>query len=95
MSRILQTFKETIRNPYSFPGGYTIALYFLDGERVCTKCARDEWKLICDDTINGWGQWQAGYAGVYWEGPPQDCVHCYDPQDSEYGDPDEVSDAQV
>lgn len=88
---ILRTFKETIRSPYAWPGGYTVALYFADGERVCTGCARDEWKLICDDTINGWGQWRAGFAGVYWEGPPEYCTHCNEPQVSEYGDPDEVT----
>mgnify|MGYP003629608682 FL=1 len=87
-NNILNTFKETIRKPYAWPGGYTIALYLSDGERICAPCARDEWRLIVGDTIDGYGSWQAGFAGVYWEGPSQLCCHCNEPQDSEYGDPD-------
>jgi hypothetical protein len=94
-TNILRTFKETIRSPLAWPGGYTVALYFADGERVCTGCAREEWREIVGDTLNGWGQWRAGFAGVYWEGPPEYCTHCNEPQASEYGDPDEIPDTDT
>ena len=87
-TNILHTFKETIRKPYTWPGGYAIALYLSDGERICAACARDEWRTICNDTIDGYGDWQAGFVGVHWEGPPEYCAHCNEPQESTYGDPD-------
>lgn len=85
---ILATFKSTIRSPYTSVGSYTIALYFADGERVCAPCAKEDWREICGDTMEGYGSHQAGFVGVYWEGPAQHCVGCNKPQDSEYGDPD-------
>ena len=84
----LHALKEAIRRPYCWPGGYTIALYLRDSERICNRCAREEWREIVYDSINGYGTWQAGYTDVHWEGPPQDCIHCNEPQSSEYGDPD-------
>ena len=86
---ILAAFKQAIRSQYRgrLRGGYTIALYMMNGERICNSCAREQWPEICSDTIDGYGQWQAGHTEVYWEGPPQHCVQCNKPQDSEYGDP--------
>lgn len=83
---VLMTFKDAIRKPFTFPGGYTIALYLSDNERICQQCARDCWKEICHDTIHGYDrQWEAGFAGIHWEGPDELCVQCNKPQPSEYG----------
>jgi len=82
----LQEFKTVIRAPYAWPGGYEIALYFKDGERICVSCAKDNWKEIVDDTQNGWGQWQAGFTGVHWEGPADFCCQCNKEMPTEYGE---------
>jgi hypothetical protein len=84
----LHRFKQTIRRPNTKLGGYAIGLYLQDGERICIKCARDNWFEIVSDTLDGVGSWQAGFVGAYWEGPPMYCVQCNEPQASEYGDPD-------
>lgn len=80
----LHRFKDTIRRPYLLDG-YEIGLYLQDGERICIKCARDNWFEIVSDTLDGVGSWQAGFVGPYWEGPPVCCVQCNEPQPSEYG----------
>lgn len=86
MTSILHTFKATIRKPYSDYGGYTIGLYLTGGERICPGCAREEWREIVGDTLNGYGSSQARAVGVRWEGPPEHCVQCNEPQSSEYGE---------
>ena len=95
---ILSAFKGVIRLERSvWAGGhkYSKALYTMDNERICNTCAREQWPDICRDTINGYGQWQAGYIEVYWEGPPQHCLECNEPQHSEYGDPcEDITPAQ-
>ena len=63
----LHALKEAIRRPYCWPGGYTIALYLRDNERICNRCAREEWREIVYDSINGYGTCQAGYTDIYWE----------------------------
>ena len=82
------TFKDTIRKPFTFPGGYTIALYLSDGERICNKCVVENWKEICEHTIYGYG-YGAGFAGIHWEGPDQHCVQCSKAMPSEYGESNE------
>jgi len=84
----LHLFKQALRKPFAWPGGYEIALYFTGGERICRDCCREEWREICYDTLHGYGQYQAGFAGVYWEGPAQHCVQCNKEMPSEYGDPE-------
>lgn len=83
--------KEAIRNPYAWPGGYTMRLYMTDGECLCRSCAlanlpelyraaiagnpRDSWAIMAHD--------------VHWEGPADHCVQCNGVLPSEYGDPNE------
>ena len=50
--------KQAIRDGHAWPGGYTIYLIADDCQPICTKCARQEWKNICDsmykDIKDGW-----------------------------------------
>lgn len=82
--------KEALRNPYAWPGGYTMRLCMADGECLCRSCAlanlpelyraaiagnpRDSWAIMAHD--------------VRWEGPADYCAHCGGILPSEYGDPD-------
>ena len=81
----LHLFKQVLRKPFA-SGFYEVALYLTDGERICRDCCREEWREICRDSLNGYGQWQAGFANVYWEGPAQHCVQCNKEMPSEYGE---------
>ncbi len=84
----LHRFKETIRRSSAKLSGYAIGLYLQNGERICIKCARDNWFEIVSDTLDGVGSWQAGWTLLHRPGPPQYCIHCNEPQYSEYGDTD-------
>lgn len=86
----LKEIKEAVRAHYAFPGGYEMHLVMNDGESMCMKCARKEWRSIYRETkhwIGGDRQWQTIGADVYWEGPPMECCHCGEPLESAYGDP--------
>jgi hypothetical protein len=86
---ILAQFKNAIRNPITFPGGYTKAMYMADGERICRSCARDCWREIVQSTLHGFKDgWSAMGVDVHWEGPAEMCDHCCAVLPSEYGDPD-------
>lgn len=81
--------REALRNPCTFPGGYTKAIYLSDGERICPECARKQYRQISRSTRQ---QARDGWAllgiDIYWEGPPEYCVQCNKKLPSEYGDPD-------
>ena len=85
----LQQFKDAIRNPYSFPGGYEKAMYLSDGERICRSCCVEEWREIVDAHIrNDASGWKPMVVGIRWEGPDDYCCQCNEALPSEYGDPD-------
>jgi hypothetical protein len=90
-SPILEQVKNAIRNPYAWPGGYPVYVIMSDGEMLCPKCARAEYKQIVRDTkTTDRGCWTAAGADVYWEGADQHCAHCNEPLPSAYGDPSEA-----
>ena len=81
--------RQTLRHPFAWPGGYDLAIYLSDGERICHKCARENYRQIISSTRNKEQDgWAFGKVSVHWEGPPEFCVQCGDEQESEYGDPD-------
>lgn len=86
---LTRTLRETLREPYAWPGGYTKAIYLADGERICPKCARENYHRISQSTRE---QARDGWAllciEAYWEGPPEHCVECNIEMPSEYGDPE-------
>jgi hypothetical protein len=85
--------KHALRNPFAFPGGYTLAFYCWDGERLCPKCVRAEFKQVVREKATplprSYHQWRVDYIDVHWEGPPDFCAHCNVELPSEYGDPDQ------
>jgi hypothetical protein len=83
--------KSWLKNAITFPGGYTIGMYLVDGERLCQKCALENWKEIVGETLHpgrGDPSWGIACLGVYWEGPPEPCCQCSKIFESEYGDPE-------
>ena len=83
--------KRALRQPFSSPDGYELAIYMVDGERICRDCVKENFYQICTETRSpnsgdrGWGILGVD---VYWEGPPEFCAHCNKELASEYGDPD-------
>jgi len=73
---------------YAWPGGYSIVYYMADGEPLCPKCMNEERPEADPD---GWREsdWTLAEAGVRWEGPAEQCMHCGKDMPSEYGDPEE------
>ena len=88
-----KTLKEAIRQPYAWPGGYQLYLLMSDGEALCMKCARSEFRALLEamrDNDNS--GWRPEAVDIYWEGPPMNCAHCGREMVSEYGDPAEEGD---
>ncbi len=89
----LTAVKDMIRAPYAWPGAYSKTLLMSDGECLCGKCVKSEFKAIVQSTIqsgHGWpvDGWTAETAFIHWEGEPIVCAHCNADIDSVYGVPD-------
>ena len=81
--------KMVARQPIAFPGGYSVLLLLADGETLCPKCIRSEWRNIVDDIKAGYNSgWTPEASYIHWEGPSEYCAHCNTELPSEYGDPD-------
>ena len=84
---ILQTVKHAIRSGYAWPGGYRLNIVMVDGELLCTACARENYRQIVRETIqNTHSGWAAVGADVHWEGSAEYCAHCNTILESEYGE---------
>lgn len=86
---ILAQVKRAIREPYAWPGGYPVYTVMEDGELLCPKCARENFKQIARDTAAAWrGSWGAIGAEVHCENfdseLPDLCGHCGDELQSAY-----------
>ena len=87
---LLRDVREFARQPYTWPGGYPIILIMHDGECLCAKCARSEYRLISDSTRNHRRDgWQAEALTIHWEGAPIECAHCGKEIESAYGVPED------
>lgn len=85
----VEQFKRALREKYAWPGGYEIAIYLADGERLCPSCCREHYRSIVDSTKhNARDGWSFMSADIYWEGAPEFCAHCNREMPSEYGDPE-------
>lgn len=90
----LRAVRAFIRQPYAWPGGYPMALLMSDGETLCAKCARAEYRQISNSTRHALRDgWRAADVFVHWEGAPLICAHCGAETASAYGDPDADEDA--
>ena len=87
--RALQQTKQAIRNKYAWPGGYPLFILTSDGAALCTKCARQEWRQICESTIgkHRLSGWSVEGADVNWEDTDLYCDHCNEQIESAYGEP--------
>ena len=87
-NQILEQVKDAIRNPYAWPGGYPVYVVMADGSMLCRDCARKEYKLIANATINHERDgWKAAGADILYEGTEY-CGHCSCELESAYGEPE-------
>ena len=65
------------RERYAWPGGYEICLIMKDGTLLCSKCVRDNYRIILDSTKKYISdEWQC--IGITNESDIEDCLcsHC-------------------
>lgn len=82
--------KQYKKNRYTWPGGYQVNAITGDGAMMCHKCATTEKEVYEGKNPPQDGNdlcWQVIGFEVHWEGPPEQCAHCYCELPSEYGDP--------
>jgi hypothetical protein len=86
---LLRSVRAFIREPYAWPGGYPLILVLADGETLCAKCARAEYRQISNATRHALrSDWRAFDVRVHWEGEPETCAHCMVAKtESAYGTP--------
>jgi hypothetical protein len=70
---------------YAWPGGYPLVYLADDGETLCAECVNTQEPIHFDGDADGWRV--EGY-DVFYEGPDDQCAHCYKSIPSAYGDPD-------
>ena len=88
MNAKVQELKNTIRNPYTFPGAYQVTAIMDDGEVVCHDCLKENYREILQSTKNNDRDgWTFVGADVLWEGPSLYCAHCNSEIKTEYGNP--------
>lgn len=79
--------KEALRQPYTFPGGYTKRFSAYDAY-ICADCVRKNLRAVFQDTTDNVGGWNLS-VDIFWEGPMHFCGQCETEIHSEYGDPEE------
>jgi hypothetical protein len=83
---IIEQVKHAIREPHAWPGGYPVYTVLSDGELLCAKCARAEFRQIVRETKQRLdGGWRAAGAEILWEGK-ESCAHCHEDLPSAYGE---------
>ncbi len=74
---ILRQVKQAARHAFAWPGGYPLAVILEDGEAICPKCARAEYRQIAWSTIVGdHGGWAALGAQICEGEQHEACCHC-------------------
>lgn len=87
MKNYTHEFKSFIREPFAFPGGYSLVMICRDGGALCHKCAKDNARLIISATRQeNDDQWQFQGAYINWEDNSLHCDHCGEQIKPEYGD---------
>lgn len=88
-NEVVQAVKHFIRHPYAWPGGYPVVLIMADGECLCDKCAKENFRLISKSTRDKLRDgWQAAGTQIHWEGAPLACANCNKEIESAYGEPE-------
>ena len=83
--------KNTIRNPYAFPGGYALLFLLADGEVITPETARQNYAEIVADFRDNSGQWKIVAVFVNWEDGDLYDAHTNDKIPAEY----EICDAET
>lgn len=92
----LRATKSLIREPYAWPGGYPRFLVMTDGAALCHKCAKSEFRLVCESALTGARDgWNPACADVNWEDTSLYCDHCNEQIESAYGEDEESDNEQV
>jgi hypothetical protein len=83
----LATIKQTIRQPYVWPGGYPLFFIMTDGEPLSVQSAKENFKQIAWAHINKMHRDQWGIIGlmINWENAELVCSHSGEPIESAYG----------
>ena len=86
---ILKQVRELARKVYAWPGGYPQYMLMADGEVLCAKCARSEYRSFSRSTHHKDDKsWQAVAVCIHFEGEPLICAHCNAEIKSAYGVPE-------
>ncbi len=80
--------KNFIRQPYTWPGAYPLYIVCTDGVAICRHCAKENAKLIIQDTAadDKNSTWNAAAVDVNWENASLYCDNCCQPIESAYGE---------
>ena len=75
---IIRDIKEYIRHPYAWPGGYPKTLILSDGECLCPKCAKENFRQVLEATkARDHSGWRADCVNVIYEtDSPIECCNC-------------------
>jgi len=78
------------QGPYAFPGGYPLFLLLSDGETLCWKCFKSEYRSIQESVKDQLQDgWNATAIDINYEDGDMYCAHCNDKIDSAYGETEE------
>ena len=71
---VLRQVKESIRNPYVWPGGYPICALMADGDILCIDALRENYRLVAYDMVHGVQHgWRVLSVVVNWRDPGLTC----------------------
>ena len=78
-----QQLRATIRNGgFAWPGGYPLFLTDNEGDCICFKCAKSEYKSVARDFLHNGHMW----CGINYESDDLYCEYCGNQIESAYGD---------
>lgn len=84
---LTKDFKEFVRQPYAWPGGYPMFAICNDGGCLCKTCAKDNAKRILESTRREYRDgWQVDAIDVNWEDSALTCDNCGNLIESAYGE---------
>lgn len=74
----IETLKDIIRRPYTWPGGYERAAVTTDGGLLCHRCLKEEYHNVLHSTMHQYNDgWEvAGQVIVEEFDAPIYCDHC-------------------
>ena len=89
MTMSAREFKEAVRTPYAWPGGYPTALLMSDGESLCIKCAYNNAREILSEIHSpdsGDSSWQPEAHYANYEDSSLYCAQCGERIESAYAE---------